>query len=192
MLDLADKFREVALLDDAQASALDRHAQATRGEGADEHQLLGVLADIDEAAGARQARPEFADVQIAFAVGLCEPEKGGVEPAAVIKVELIRLIDDGLRVDRRSELSPPAGTPPITPGSAVSVSKSAIFSSSATAATPSGMPMPRLTTLLASSSSAALLAMILRSLISIEAAELAGARISPLKAGSYCTEKVCQ
>ena len=42
---------------------------------------------------------------------------------------------------------PPAGTPPITPGSAVSVSRSLTFSSAATAATPSGMPMPRFTTL---------------------------------------------
>ena len=36
--------------------------------------------------------------------------------------------------------------PPITPGSAVSVIRSMTCSSFATAATPSGMPMPRLTT----------------------------------------------
>ena len=44
--------------------------------------------------------------------------------------------------------------PPITPGSAVSVIRSMMRSSAATAATPSGMPMPRFTTLLAASSSA--------------------------------------
>ena len=62
---------------------------------------------------------------------------------------------------------PEAGMPPTTPGSAVSVSRSITFSSVATPATPSGMPMPRLTTLLAFSSSAARRAMILRSLIVI-------------------------
>ena len=57
--------------------------------------------------------------------------------------------------------------PPITPGSAVKVIRSMIRSSLATAAIPSGMPMPRLTTLLAFSSNAARRAMILRSLIGI-------------------------
>ena len=66
---------------------------------------------------------------------------------------------------------PLAGTPPITPGSAVSVMRSMIFSSLAIAATPSGMPMPRLTTLLAFSSKAARRAMILRSLIAIGGSE---------------------
>ena len=63
----------------------------------------------------------------------------------------------------------------MTPGSAVSVIRSAIFSSLATLATPSGMPMPRLTTLLASSSSAARRAMIFRSFSSI-ARHRSGAR----------------
>ena len=48
------------------------------------------------------------------------------------------------------KLRPEAGTPPITPGSAVSVSRSVTPSSAATAAMPSGMPMPRLTTAFAS------------------------------------------
>ena len=75
---------------------------------------------------------------------------------------------------------PLAGTPPMTPGSAVMVMRSMIFSSLATEATPSGMPMPRLTTLLALSSNAARRAMILRSLIAIGWSEPARARISPL------------
>ena len=75
---------------------------------------------------------------------------------------------------------PPAGTPPITPGSVVSVSSSLIFSSAATLAMPSGMPMPRFTTLLTRSSSAARRAMILRSSSASAADALAGTRISPL------------
>ena len=67
-----------------------------------------------------------------------------------------------------------------------------IFSSAATLAMPSGMPMPRLTTLLALSSSAARRAMILRSLIFIGGIELMGARISPLNAALKGVANVCQ
>ena len=80
------------------------------------------------------------------------------------------------------KLRPEAGTPPITPGSAVMVTRSMMRSSAATAAMPSGMPMPRLTTALASSSSAARRAMILRSSISSGCSVLIGTRISPAKA----------
>ena len=64
-------------------------------------------------------------------------------------------------------------------------------SSAATAATPSGMPMPRLTTALARSSSAARRAMILRSPIAIGATAAAGTRSSPAKAALYGSAKVC-
>ena len=80
------------------------------------------------------------------------------------------------------KFSPPAGMPPITPGSAVSVMRSMTRSSAATAATPSGMPMPRLTTALGRSSSAARRAMNLRSFSGIGATLAAGTRISPAKA----------
>ena len=104
MFDFIDKLRHITVLDHAQAPVLDRHAEATRREGTNEHQLLGILADIDEAAGARQARTKFAHIQIAFAVGLREPEKGCIKPPAVIEIELIGLIDNGLCVDRRAEI----------------------------------------------------------------------------------------
>ena len=89
------------------------------------------------------------------------------------------------------KLRPPAGMPPITPGSAVSVSRSITSSSVATSATPSGMPMPRLTTLLGLSSSAARRAMILRSLIAIGSTLPAGTRISPANAALYGSANVC-
>lgn len=77
---------------------------------------------------------------------------------------------------------PPAGMPPITPGSAVSVTRSSSFSSAATAATPSGMPMPRLTTLFGRSSINARRAMILRSDSGIGTTADKGTRTSPAKA----------
>ena len=73
-------------------------------EGADEDHLLGVLADVDEAAGAGELRPELADVEIAVAVGLGEAEEGHVEPAAVVEVELVGLVDHRLGVGRRAEV----------------------------------------------------------------------------------------
>jgi len=87
---------------------------------------------------------------------------------------------------------PPAGSPPMTPGSAVSVRRSRMFSSFATLAMPSGMPMPRLTTLLALSSSAARRAMILRSFIGIGATDAIGTLISAAKAALYGSANVCQ
>jgi hypothetical protein len=71
--------------------------------------------------------------------------------------------------------------PPITPGSAVSVIRSMTCSSAATAATPSGMPMPRFTTRWPAAP--ARRAMILRRSSPIGSMALAGTRISALKAG---------
>ena len=89
------------------------------------------------------------------------------------------------------KLSPPAGMPPTTPGSAVKVIRSMTCSSAATLETPSGMPMPRLTTLLGLSSSAARRAMILRSDIAMVAIEDACTRISPENAGLKDSANVC-
>ncbi len=80
------------------------------------------------------------------------------------------------------KFSPPAGMPPITPGSTVSVMRSITRSSAATAATPSGMPMPRLTTAFGRSASAARRAMTLRSPGAIGSTLAAGSRISPANA----------
>ena len=90
-------------LHDAQAPVLDRDLQPPGREGADEHHLLGVLADVDEAAGAGEARAELADVEIALLVRLGETKERGVEPAAVVEVELVGLVDHALRVDRGAE-----------------------------------------------------------------------------------------
>ena len=76
--------------------------------------------------------------------------------------------------------------PPITPGSAVSVRRSNTFSSATTSATPSGMPMPRLTTALRVSSSAARRAITLRAPSGSGASVLIGTRISPANAALYC------
>ena len=76
--------------------------------------------------------------------------------------------------------APLAGTPPIGPASTVRVSWSPIPSSLATLETPSGIPMPRLTTALGTSSIAARRAITLRALSSIGGIWDKGIRISPV------------
>ena len=80
------------------------------------------------------------------------------------------------------KLVPPAGTPPIVPASVVSTMLS-IPSSAAIAATPSGIPIPRLTTASGVSSMAHLLAIILRLLSANGSSEPSGTLKSPLNAG---------
>ena len=53
---------------------------------------------------AGEPRPELRHVEVALAIGLREAEERDVEPAAVVEVELVGLVDDGLRVDRRAEV----------------------------------------------------------------------------------------
>ena len=80
MLDLADELLHIAFVDDPQAAVLDRDLQAAGRERADEDDLLGVLADVDEAAGAGETRAEFADVQIALLIRLGSPRNAASRP----------------------------------------------------------------------------------------------------------------
>ena len=98
-------FRLVPFPPDASRPSSNRDLQPAGRERAAENDLLGVLADVDEAARARELRPEFADVQIAFAIRLRQPEESEIESAAIVEVELIRLIDDRLRVDAGAEIN---------------------------------------------------------------------------------------
>ena len=109
VLDLTDELCHVAFVDDTQAAVLDRDAQSTSREGTDEYNFRGILTDVDEAAGAGEPWPEFTDVQIALLVRLGKPEKGCIKATAIIEVELIGLIDDGLRVRRRPEIQSARG-----------------------------------------------------------------------------------
>ena len=104
MLDLGDELADVALPHDGETAVLHLDLERARRERADEHHGLGVLADVDEAAGARQPRTEARHVEIAVPVDLGEAEEGAVEPAAVVEIELIGLVDDRLRVGGGAEV----------------------------------------------------------------------------------------
>ena len=126
--------------------------------------LARVLADVDEAAGAGKARAEAADVDVALRVDLRHAEAGQVEAAAVVEVELLVLVDHRLGVDRGAEVQPALRHAADRRRARRSASGArATRSSLATAATPSGTPMPRLTTPPIGSSNAQRRAISLRS-----------------------------
>ena len=106
LLDLVDEFRGLAFPDDAQLAVRYRDIEASGREGAGKDKSLGALRDIDEAAGAGDAAAEAADVDVAFAVGLRHAEARKIEPAAVIEIELLVLLDDGFGVQGGAEIEP--------------------------------------------------------------------------------------
>ena len=185
MFNFIDKLHHITVLVDAKVPVLDRNTEASRCECADEHQLLGILTDIDKAAGARQARTKFAHIQVAFAVSLREPKKGCVKPAAVIKVELIGLIDNGLCVNRRSKIEPScrhAANDARFGGKREQISNFLLVSDGCDALRHADAEIDNAVCIKFERRTPA---MIFRSFISIEVTDPAGARISPLNAGSY-------
>ena len=87
------------------APVADRKVGAGRERPEEEH-VAGGLADVDEAAGAGEAVAEATDVDVAGAVDLRHAEERLVEPRPVVEVELVGLVDDGLRVGGGAEAQP--------------------------------------------------------------------------------------
>ena len=67
LLDRLDELVRRAFAHDAKRAVLDRDLQAAGGERAGEDQLLRVLGDVDEAAGAGELAAEPADIDVAVA-----------------------------------------------------------------------------------------------------------------------------
>ena len=110
LLDRVDELRAAPFLEDRQLPLSDLDLQPAGREGADEDQLAGILRDVDEAAGPGEAPAEAADVDVPVPVRLSQPEAGEIEPAAVVEVELLVLVDDRAGIDRppRSRARPAA------------------------------------------------------------------------------------
>jgi hypothetical protein len=79
LFDLLEELSLLTLLNDAQFAVLDLDFETLAGEGADEDHQAGVLADVDEAAGAGQAAAKAADVDVASGVALGHAETGHIE-----------------------------------------------------------------------------------------------------------------
>src|ERR1700721_4389968 len=80
------------------------HIEPTAGEGPAETDGSGVLADIDEAAGTDDLVSEPAYIDVAMLIDLGKGQKGKLQPATVVEIELVRLIDHCLIVTRGASL----------------------------------------------------------------------------------------
>ena len=89
-----------------EAAVLDGDFEPARREGASEHQLLCVLRNVDEAPRASELTTEAADIHVARRVDLGKSKTSEIEAAAVIKVELLVLLNDGFGIERGSEVEP--------------------------------------------------------------------------------------
>ena len=87
----------------------------------------------------------MADIVVCRPVSLGHAEAGEVEAAAIIEIELLVLIDYRPRIDRRAEIQPALRHPADDPRLSRQCEIPSSFFSAATAATPSGIPIPRLT-----------------------------------------------
>jgi hypothetical protein len=98
MLHLSHELFRGSVIEDDQLAIFDCRKLLAGLERADKYHLFCVLADIDEAAGAGELGPELANIEIPVRVDLRETQEGDVKSAAVIEIELIRLVDNRLRV----------------------------------------------------------------------------------------------
>ena len=76
-----------------------------------EHDPRRALRDVDEPADTDRAVGKLADVDVAAAVGLAEPEERDVEQPAVVQVHHGRHADHGVVADRRAEHVAAGGDP---------------------------------------------------------------------------------
>src|SRR6202012_1265555 len=99
-----DEFAYRTFLDDTKAAVADIDIEAGGRERSGEHQFFGVLRNIDEAAGARIARPEPAHIDVAAAVELRKGERRERAIPAVDEIELLHAIEQRLGPDIGGEL----------------------------------------------------------------------------------------
>src|SRR6185437_5482099 len=97
---------------DHRSAAFPADVEVAGGQRAAEHDTLRVLADVDEAADADDPVAEAAHVDVALCIDLGERQEREVEPAAIVEIELRRLLD------HRREILPAAGIAPGDRGAA--------------------------------------------------------------------------
>ena len=93
-----------AFAQDLELAVLHFDFESAGGEGSGKENAPRALADVDEAAGARQPRTEAAYVDVAVGVHLRHAEARHIEAAAIVEIELLILMDHGIRVDRGAEI----------------------------------------------------------------------------------------
>ena len=117
VLYLGNELAAAALTSDLEPPLRHPDLEPTGCERAGEHHALGVLADVDEAPGARKPGAELRDVEVAVRIGLRQAEDREVKPAPVVEIELVGLIDNRIGIDRGAEVARYELLPvPRTPG----------------------------------------------------------------------------
>ncbi len=89
---LFDKFFLFPFLQDFDAAVFKSDRKSACGKGTAEKYFFRILGNVDKAAASGNARAEFADVDVSGFVCLGQAEECVVYAAAVIKVELVRLV----------------------------------------------------------------------------------------------------
>src|SRR5260370_3722601 len=65
----------------------------------------GVLGDVDEATRAVATIAETGDIDVTRLVHFGKREEGAGEPATIVEIELVGLIEDGAGIDSSTELA---------------------------------------------------------------------------------------
>lgn len=104
LADLIDEFLDSPFMGDDQFAVPDFFAQALGRKGAAEDDFMRILGDVDEAAAAGDAVFELADVDVAFGVTFCHAQESHIQAAAIVKVELIRMVDDSIGVGQTAKV----------------------------------------------------------------------------------------
>ena len=84
-------------------AVLHLHLKALSGKGTDEIEKGRCLRDTDKASAARDMGAEFADVNVTLRIRFRKSKKRLVKPAAMIKIKQLVLIDNRMRVERRTK-----------------------------------------------------------------------------------------
>src|SRR5579885_310456 len=86
-----------SVLYDMQSSLLDSNVSAIH-DGSQKIDSPGALADIDEAARSSKFFAKTAHIHITFLIHLGKTQESLIDASSIIKIELIRLIDDSLSI----------------------------------------------------------------------------------------------
>ena len=69
------------------------------------------MADVDESARSNEPRSELADIDVALLVHFSGPKECHVQAASIVKIELVRLVDQGNHVGPRAKVYSRVGKP---------------------------------------------------------------------------------
>ena len=103
LVDSFDELLSFAFLENLDFAVFDSNFQAASREGAAEVNVRRLLGNVGETAAAGNVGTELADVDVARTIALSQAEVSNVQTAAIIEVELVSMVDDGIGITGRTE-----------------------------------------------------------------------------------------